>query len=330
MEFVHEVVDAFPFTEPAHTVRRRESLLLAAPVAGFLSTWRDPSPIELVHFDSTYVPQEFSPPKGVYESEYVRVERQTMNNRQSFYHRNMDCDEMSYQVWGGRTLMTELGTVELAEGDFSQIPVGVAHDNWGREEVHLLFYIPAGVEPQLAPAKSSELLIPPYEGWEPTEQNEVFGEGLGNPDGVMGAFPIDETLLLQEAQNQPRRIAVLRPDDGDETSWLYKSDHVWIGRTRLDESDGSTYRRHRNCDEVQYQVTGRRTVVSQLGTLHLEPGDFVRIPMGVAFTSIATERSEHIVLVSGPPLPQVSPPSGKGQTVGVDELDELRPQALTS
>ncbi len=49
MEFVHEVVDAFPFTEPAHTVRRHESLLLASPIPGFLSTWRDPSPIELVH-----------------------------------------------------------------------------------------------------------------------------------------------------------------------------------------------------------------------------------------------------------------------------------------
>lgn len=321
---VRVVIDAFPFDRPALVVEQPEELLLGEAIPGLFSAWRDPSPVEAVHFSAEYVPQTFGPPTGVFESDRVRVEWQTINHRQSFYHRNLDADELSFQVCGERTLLTELGTVELVTGDWSLTPTGVAHDNWGREEIHLLFYIPSGVEECQAPAKASEFRIPPFEGWVAADQNEVFGEGLGAPGGVLGAFPMDETLLLRAAQGQTRRVGVLRVDGAMGTTWLYKTPEIWIGETHLEGDQGRTYQRHLNCDEIQYQISGRRSLVTQRGVLQLEPGDFVRVPRGMAFSSIAVERSEHITLVSAPPLPQVATATAKGERLSVEELTELR------
>ncbi|MCS7477978.1 hypothetical protein ACFFQW_42060 [Umezawaea endophytica] len=64
---------------------------------------------------------------------------------------------------------------------------------------------------------------------------------------------------------------------------------------------GPPFTRTLDADEVQYQIGGRRTLVSQRG-----PGDLVRIPLGVAHTSVAAEPTEHLVLPADRPLLQVA------------------------
>ncbi|KAB8213579.1 hypothetical protein BDV33DRAFT_184482 [Aspergillus novoparasiticus] len=103
-----------------------------------------------------------------------------MDFRQPFYHRNMDVDEISLQVHGERTLMTELGTVELRPGDWSRIPVGIAHDNYGRKEIHLLFYIVAPVVEAGSITSTSERKEVPFDGWTAsTKAIEMVTECLG-------------------------------------------------------------------------------------------------------------------------------------------------------
>ena len=67
-----------------------------------------------------------------------------MDGRQPFYHRNTDADEITYHAWGARTVLTELGCVDMKVGDMARIPVGVAHDNRATGDVHIIFYIPQG------------------------------------------------------------------------------------------------------------------------------------------------------------------------------------------
>ena len=103
MGIVQEVTDKFPFDEAPQVLRRQEELLLADPLPGPVKLWQDQSPLEVVHFPQAYRPQKFAPPLGVYESDHIRIEWQTMDDiRQPFYHRNCDADELSYQVWGER------------------------------------------------------------------------------------------------------------------------------------------------------------------------------------------------------------------------------------
>ncbi len=132
---------------PLRIVERDEHLLLSPPYPPKLKTrqWPVREPLSVVHYDQEFRAQPFAPPRGVYENDQIRVEWQTMNSRQPFYHRNCDVDELSYQIAGERTLMTELGVIEFQPGEFSRIPRGVAHDNYGRCESHLLFYLPAPV-----------------------------------------------------------------------------------------------------------------------------------------------------------------------------------------
>lgn len=325
MGIVNEVVDTFPFSTAPRVLQRREELVLAQPLPGPMKLWQDQAPLEAVHIAPAYTPQKFAPPRGVYESDHLRVEWQTMDNRQPFYHRNCDVDELSYQIWGERTLITELGTVEHVPGDFSRIPQGVSHDNYGRQESHLLFYIPAPVEELQAPVRSSELLVPPFPGWQPATLNELTTECLGGPEHDVAISPIDEQLLLEQAGRETGRVQVLRPpEDAAGTTWLYRSAHVMLGFTNVPAGNGQEYRRHLDVDEIQYQITGRRTLVTQRGALHLEPGDFVRIPVGVAFTSVSHETSEHLTLVSALTVPQFAPSSKTAEPIDFELLEELR------
>jgi hypothetical protein len=104
--------------EPVRTLERDEALLLGQrhpggfPVKGM----NEREPLAIVHYPQLYAAQPFAPPRGVYESDQLRVEWQTMDNRQPFYHRNCDVDEISYQIAGDRTLMTELGVIEHRPG----------------------------------------------------------------------------------------------------------------------------------------------------------------------------------------------------------------------
>ena len=274
---------------------------------------------------------KFAPPRGVFESDFLRLEWQSMDNRQPFYHRNVDVDELSYQIAGPRTLMTDLGTAELVPGDFSRIPRGVAHDSYGRRASHLLFYIPAPVEELLPPVRTTQPTMPPFPGWEPAILNELITECLGGPEHEVATSPIDEQLLLEGAEHQTERIQVLRPDDGPAgTTWLYRSAGVLIGRTQAPAADGREYRRHLDVDEVQYQVAGHRTLVTPRGVLHLEPGDLVRIPLGLAFTSLHAEPSAHLTVVSTSPLPQATDSSKKAEPVTAEDVERLRQDIPTS
>ncbi|MCT7658011.1 hypothetical protein [Mycobacterium deserti] len=320
-----EAQDVFPFGTASHVLTRTEELLLGltddAPPYGGAG-----QPLDVVHFDIAFQPKEFAPPVGVYEGEYLRLEWQQMDFRQPFYHRNADVDELSYQIAGFRTLMTELGTVELEPGDYSLIPRGVAHDNYGRQESHLLFYIPAPVQLLPPVLRTSEPRIPPFPGWEQAPKLEFTTDCLGGPGHPpVSISPVDERQLLEQVDNETARLEVVRGDrQSTGTTWLYRGDDVVLGHCHQPDDDGRHYIRHLDADEVQYQISGQRTLVTQRGALTLEPGDFVRIPVGVAFASIHAEPSAHIRLASRRPLPQVAPGCKKGQVISPLEIERLR------
>lgn len=320
---VRECIDVFPFDAAPYVLERREELLLADPLPSPMRRQREYPPIEVAHLGAAYIERAFAPPAGVYESSDIRVEWQNMNGRQPFYHRNCGVDELSFQVCGERTLITELGTVELLPGDFSRIPNGVAHDNFGRHDVHLLFYVPGPVRELAPPGRTSTYLSMPFPGWTPAVINELTTEGVGGPGQDLVLAPVDEALLLRHAEQDPERIHVVHPES-DGLQWLYRSDAVAIGRSQKASDDGAVYTRHRDACEIQYQIRGERTLVTQRGSVHLVPGDFVQIPRGIAFTGIHTGPSEYLALASTRPIPQVAPPVRQGARLPLEELARLR------
>ncbi len=326
MTTVRECIVAFPFEGLPYVLERREDLLLAPPLPSAGRQPREYPPIAVAHLGAVYTERAFAPPVGVYESADIRVEWQNMHGRQPFYHRNTGVDELSFQVCGERTLITELGTVELRPGDFSRIPNGVSHDNYGRADVHLLFYVPGPVRELVPTTRQAEYLSTPFAGWSPKVMNELTTEGVGGPGQDLGIAPIDEALLLQHAAQDPDRIQVVRPHDdmSDGTTWLYRSDCVALGHARSAAGDGRVYTRHRDCCEIQFQVHGERTLVTQRGAVHLAPGDFVQIPRGVAYTSIHAGCSEHLAVASTKPIPQVAPSVRTGARLSPEELAALR------
>jgi quercetin dioxygenase-like cupin family protein len=245
-----------------------------------------------------------------------------MNGRQPFYHRNADVDEISYQVTGPRQLITEIGTVELEPGDFVNIPVGVAHDNWGRQEIHLLFYVRAPVARQMEPVRLSR----PHEfrDWEPAIVPEMISAGNGL------TVPRDERQLLAHAERDPRRLEVLHaePAAGEARGiqWAYKGETFWLGWSQVAHATGSDYQRNLNFEEVQLQLAGKRTLVTELGCVDLEPGDFVKVPRGVAHASIA-DASRYLVMYSTQPLKRLVEPVRAGELRTPEQIDRLR--ALT-
>src|SRR5882757_6897764 len=197
--------------EPLRTIERDEQLLLGPPHPSSLpiKLWRDQPPLPIVHFPQQYRAQPFAPPRDVYENSQIRVEWQTMNNRQPFYHRNCDVDEISYQIAGDRTLMTELGVIEHRPGEFSRIPRGVGHDNYGRKESHLLFYIPATVAELVDAVSTSDAVFPPYPGWQPGKVHEAVTECMGTVGHDIAVFAADEEHLLQHVHHEKQRLQVL-------------------------------------------------------------------------------------------------------------------------
>ncbi|MFT4068065.1 hypothetical protein [Paraburkholderia sp.] len=326
MSLVYESVGSFPFDTPPLRLQRDERLLLAPPLPSDRKRHRDHPPITAVHFPTRYVEQAFSHPRDVYRSEFARIEWQTMNDsRQAFYHRNTGADEISYQVHGRRHVLTDLGTVVMERGEFVRLPNGVAHDNYGLEDIHVLFYLPEPALEQLPTLRTSEFMETQFDGWVAGQVNELVSERMGGPATDIVLFPADERLLLEHAKHDPARLPVVRPTaDARGTTWVYRSANFMIGVTREDASDGREYRRHLNADEVHYQLNGRRTLVTQRGTIHLEPGDFVRIPRGIAFTSIHGALSENLTLISTYELEQVPESAKQGEPIGVEALASLR------
>jgi uncharacterized cupin superfamily protein len=332
MTTVHETQDGLPRREGSRTLERREDLLLGEPVPGPVKLWRDHPPLEVVHFPQEYRAQPFAPPRGVYEAGHLRVEWQTMDNRQPFYHRNADVDELSYQIAGERTLMTELGTAEHRPGDFSRIPVGVAHDNYGRRESHLLFYVPAPVTEARPAARTSEPVLPPFPGWQPAVLNEVTTVCLGAGGHDVAISPVDEQQLLERVHQEKDRIPVLTAPRAPGTSWLYRSRDTALGTTVLTgaDADAAGWIRRLGADEIQYQISGHRTLVSQRGTVALGPGDLVRVPLGVAYTQVVHGvhgESRHLTLLSAETLPQVAATARTAEPSSVALLTRLRQES---
>ncbi|MFI5682939.1 hypothetical protein [Streptomyces sp. NPDC051636] len=323
---MREIIQVVCSEQPPRTVERDEDQLLAPPHPSPLplKPGRGHDPLTVVHFPQEYSAQPFAPPRGVYESAQVRVEWQTMDNRQPFYHRNCDVDELSYQIAGERTLMTELGVVEHRPGDFSRIPRGVAHDNYGRKESHLLFYAPAPVTEERAAARQSEPVFPAFPGWEAGAVNEAVTQCMGTPGHDITVFPVDERVLLEQVHAEKDRLQVLRRSEDHGVTWLYRSASFRLATIRLPASDGRVYQRTLDADEIQYQISGRRTLVSQRGIVELGPGDFVRIPLGLAHTSISAEDTEFIALYSDRELPQVAETSRTAEPCSPQRLATLR------
>ncbi|MFJ6730122.1 hypothetical protein ACIQPQ_35005 [Streptomyces sp. NPDC091281] len=309
MRTVTEVLATVFSDRPDPRVERDELLLLSPPHPNPfpVKLWSDHEPLSVVHFPQEYEAVPFAPPRGVYESARVRVEWQTMDNRQPFYHRNCDVDEISYQIAGERTLMTELGVVEHRPGEFSRIPRGVAHDNLGRRESHLLFYSPAPVTEEAAPDRRSAPVLPPFPGWEPGDVNEAVTQCMGTPGHDITVAPVDELRLLDHVLLDERRLNVLDLPDAPGATRLYASDAFVLAAVRQTAAAPRTYTRTLDADEIQYQISGRRTLVSQRGVVDLGPGDFVRIPLGVAHTALCSGESRHLALWSDRDLPQIAP-----------------------
>lgn len=310
--------------QPLSSIARDEHLLLSPPHPATvpIKLWSEHEPLAVVHYPQEYEPDPFAPPRYVYENDEIRVEWQKSNGRQPFYHRNCDVDEISYQIAGERTLLTELGVIEHRPGEFSLIPRGVAHDNYGRDESHLLWYIPAPVTEISAPQRVSKPTFPPFAGWIPGAINENVTQcmgGLGHDITVCG---VDEQLLLNHVLEDDRRLNVLVPAPEDSVRWLYVTDRIRIGMV-YDSRQERRYRRTLDADEIQYQVSGTRTLISQRGIIDLGPGDFVRIPLGVAYASVATETSQHITTLSHRELPQIAATSRTADPFSPERLAPL-------
>jgi quercetin dioxygenase-like cupin family protein len=327
MGLVHEDVTVMRSPEPLRTVVRDEELLLGPPhpSAMPIKLWRDQSPLPIVHFPQDYQARPFAPPRGVYENTQIRIEWQTMDNRQPFYHRNCDVDEISYQIAGERTLMTELGVVEHREGEFSRIPRGVSHDNYGRCESHLLFYIPATVDELVDGVRSSQAVSPPFPGWAPGKVNEAVTECMGTVGHDIAVFAADEEQLLDQVTRENERLQVLQgvPDAG--ITWLYSASPARLGIYRTSKpDDGRRYRRLLDADEIQYQISGRRVLLTQRGVTELGPGDFIRIPMGVAHASISTEPVDYLVVQADRELLQMAEPTRTARQYSAQWVAEQR------
>jgi uncharacterized cupin superfamily protein len=311
MSYVIEDVMVMTSDVPLRGIDRDEHLLLAPPHPSRMpiKLWRDHPPLTVVHYPQQYRAQPFAPPRGVYENDQIRVEWQTMDNRQPFYHRNCDVDEISYQIDGERTLMTELGIIEHRPGEFSRIPRGVAHDNYGRRESHLLFYLPATASELVASIRTSSPVSPPFPGWQAAEVNEAVTQCMGNPGHDIGVFGIDEQQLLDRVHKETERMHVLAADAPGIT-WLYEAPMIRMGTVELaaaaERAPSRRYRRTLDGDEIQYQISGTRTLLTQRGIIELEPGDFVRIPLGIAHASVAHGACSYISLLSHRELPQVT------------------------
>ncbi|WP_433566749.1 hypothetical protein ACQP1O_17045 [Nocardia sp. CA-151230] len=294
---------------PLRSIERDENLLLAPPQPSRMpmKLWRDHAPLEVVHYPQEYRAQPFAPPRGIYENDHIRIEWQTMDNRQPFYHRNCDVDEISYQIAGERTLMTELGVIEHRPGEFSRIPRGVAHDNYGRKESHLLFYVPAPATELVEAERISQPILPAFPGWQPATVNEAITQCMGALGHDIVVFPSDESLLLEHVHQESERMGVLATGKTLGRTWLYATESLRLGTVAISgDSSRRRYRRTLDADEIQYQISGSRMLLTQRGIVELGPGDFVRVPLGIAHCSIAAEESVHVSLLSHRELPQVA------------------------
>lgn len=119
------------------------------------------------------------------------------------------------------------------------------------------------------------------------------------------------------------RLQVLRPDRSQDTTWLYGTDRIRIGLVTTVPGGERRYRRTLDADEIQYQANGHRTLITQHGLVDLEPGDFVRIPLGISHASVATEAGDYVSLLSRSEVPQVAKTSRTADPYSPERLAAL-------
>lgn len=298
MTRIEEQWSTFPYANEPRVTTRDEQGLLIKPDFKFKQLVPHP-PIQVVKFPAEFAPGSFAIPRPVYESNYLRIEWQTMpGTRQPFYHRNTDVDEISYQVTGTRNLMTDIGLAKLVKGDWSRLAPGVMHDNYSEDDIHILFYFPSPVAELVDAYRQSEIVIPPS-NWEAGPRPELVTECLGGPEHDITMGEVHENDIWNHVYETDQRLDILKVDpEALGTTWLYGSSELMIGQTNLRDDKGLTYIRTHNAEEMQYQISGERLLVTQRGMVKLLPGDFVRIPLGVAYTSIVKGDSSHIRVCS--------------------------------
>lgn len=311
MPIVTEVISSLPSDRPERVIQRDESRLFEAlPPAAVKFLGVALPPLEVHTFPVVYEPLPFARPRGVFEGPALRLEWQTLDGRQPFYHRNADVDEIGYQICGERALITECGTIQFERGQFSRIPVGVAHDNYCQDDIHLLFYMHGPAVRGLEPVGHGEYRVPPFAGWEAKPTIDAMTNAMGGPGGAISYSMADEQLILDAARECSDPLEILEPNGpAGQTEWLYRAPRVWVGHTRLERTEERRYQRWICADEIQFQAEGTRTVVSQRGVVTLSPGDFITIPRGCTYANIADAPSKHVSLLVTETTPPVEKPS---------------------
>ncbi len=311
MAIVAQTISGGLMDLPVRMIDRDEARLFEPPPAAamrFLAP--NLAPLAVYTFPVAYEHVPFAPPRGVFEGQTLRLEWQTIDGRQPFFHRNADVDEIGYQVCGERTLMTECGTIEFEPGQFARIPLGVAHDNYGREDIHLIFYMHGPARACVKPVGYGEHRVPPFPGWQAKTMVETTTVGLGGPGGSIAYSMADEQLLLDAAKNTEHRLEVLAPSGPPgELEWVYRAPKVWIGHTRLERTTMRRYQCDLSGDEIQFQAEGTRTIVSQRGVVTLNAGEFTLIPRGCAYANLAGGASRHLSVLTEESVPPAIQPS---------------------
>ena len=310
MTIVTEVISGHPFDRPDRVVQRNEEQLFTpVPPQAQRFLGVELPPLAVYSFPVVYEPVPFARPRGVFEGPALRLEWQTLNGRQPFYHRNADVDEIGYQICGERALITECGTVQFGRGQFSRIPVGVANDNYCVDDIHLIFYVHGPARPGIEPVGHGEHRVPPFAGWEAKPTIDAMTNAMGGPGGAISYSMADEQMIIDAAKDCTDPLEILEPNGpAGETEWVYRAPKVWIGHTRIDPTSERRYRRSLAADEIQFQAEGARTLVTQRGVTTLSPGDFVTIPRGCSYTSVVEGPSKHLSLLVTEATPPVEQP----------------------
>ena len=169
--------------------------------------------------------------------------------------------------------------------------------------------------------------MPPFRDWVAKDSIEFITDHLSALGSDCSTFYTSEQMLLDNAKDITERMSIVRSSKKGKTwtevDWQFTSKNVWLGVSTFEKSDGSVYVRHRMADELQIQTKGRRSLVTQRGTLQVEPGDFLCVPLGCAFTSIAHEDNSYLTVLMRYPAEAKK----KMSKIAVQTTEELLAQA---
>ncbi|MFE9789662.1 hypothetical protein ACFYO7_30235 [Nocardia salmonicida] len=148
---------------------------------------------------------------------------------------------------------------------------------------------------------------------------------MGTAGHDIAVFPVDEQALLDRVNHEHDRIQVLGVPKALGSTWLYQAEQFRMGTTifAVEPDAVRRYRRTLDADEIQYQISGRRTLLTQRGIVELVPGDFVRVPLGIAHASVGHEPGAYISVFSHRELPQVADTARTAQPYSPEYLASL-------